>query len=412
MLYKKLADRATVGFPNEDAIYTRALDYIYEAESRFARKTGSYQVFYDDLMVRADNSHIIDLPDEFKAIAGRIEWNGASLEPLADFRRVALMQNDFSWITGSPFYYFIVNRQLYLWPEPTVTTYRLGVLIDSVPPESRDAEAEVSTVSIQGTLAGGEYFYFSVAGVDYTAWFSYDGSGTDPDVTDRTSTSEITITSSLTDTQIATAIKDILDAISGITVTSSDDVVTITQDVTGSVKNIVDVNTGFNFHTTTVGKSAQTSPGIALAYHDILPLYARAQIYKDRGDYVSYREEIREYEIEVNRALFEISIEGRPQPDRVSDVTGGAPLGSMAGAVGIPGSNTVHRVDTTVAIRKATETFTDVDEVTVTHNWGTYPIVQVIDDNGLVFIPVITFASANAFTVSWIGLKSGEIQYQ
>ena len=81
----------------------------------------------------------------------------------------------------------------------------------------------------------------------------------------------------------------------------------------------------------------------------------------------------------------------------------------MVGAVGIPGHNSVHRVESTVAIRKGTQSFTDVEEVTVEHNWGTYPIVQAVDDNGLKFVPVVTFTDNNSFTASWTGLKSGEI---
>ena len=110
MLYSKIADRALLSFQNPQLIYDKALAYVYEAENRLLKKTGALQSYYNDLMVRSDNSHVVDLPDEFVKLAGRIEWDGIALDPLPDYRQVALNKSDLSWSTGSPHYYFIINR--------------------------------------------------------------------------------------------------------------------------------------------------------------------------------------------------------------------------------------------------------------------------------------------------------------
>jgi hypothetical protein len=57
--------------------------------------------------------------------------------------------------------------------------------------------------------------------------------------------------------------------------------------------------------------------------------------------------------------------------------------------------------------------FTTQTSVTVTHNKGFYPIVQVIDGGGAVLIPLtITHASTNAFTVTFDVSTSGNILYK
>jgi hypothetical protein len=55
-------------------------------------------------------------------------------------------------------------------------------------------------------------------------------------------------------------------------------------------------------------------------------------------------------------------------------------------------------------------TFTTQTSVTVTHNFGSYPIVQVITSTGVVFIPyTITHSTVNAFTVTFSASQSGSI---
>jgi hypothetical protein len=57
-----------------------------------------------------------------------------------------------------------------------------------------------------------------------------------------------------------------------------------------------------------------------------------------------------------------------------------------------------------------TTPFTNQTSVTVNHNFGGYPAVQVIDDNGAVLIPLtIVHASVNAFTVTFAISTSGNI---
>jgi hypothetical protein len=56
--------------------------------------------------------------------------------------------------------------------------------------------------------------------------------------------------------------------------------------------------------------------------------------------------------------------------------------------------------------------FTSQTSVTVTHNFGSYPAVQVIDDSSpaaLLYPLTITHASANAFTVTFATSTSGNI---
>lgn len=56
------------------------------------------------------------------------------------------------------------------------------------------------------------------------------------------------------------------------------------------------------------------------------------------------------------------------------------------------------------------QSFTSQTSVTVTHNFGTYPIVQVIDSNGNVIIPkTINNSSTNAFTIILSATTSGNV---
>ena len=59
-----------------------------------------------------------------------------------------------------------------------------------------------------------------------------------------------------------------------------------------------------------------------------------------------------------------------------------------------------------------TQTFTSQTSVTVTHNLGTYPIVQVVDDTNALMIPLsVIYGSLNAFTVNFSPAKTGTIIY-
>ena len=411
MDYNQLANRATVGFQNPDENYVRALYYIYEAENRLLRHTGNYQSYYNDLMVSSANNHIVNLPTEFVGVAGRIEFDGVPLTELPAFRQVALNQNDLSWNTGNPYWYFIINRQMYLYPEPNDTTKRLSASLNVVPREDRSAIAEVSTIYIQGTVSGGEYFYVSSPTIDWCIYLTYDGTGSDPEITGKTAV-QVVLNSSMTDAQIATAIQTALDALRGLTVTGSTATVTITQDATGNVRQLTNIDSPFLMHTTIAGQSAITSPLINLAYHDLLPIYARAQICLDIGLDRKYQMLNAEWESKLVRAKYEISKEGGLNPADTIDELGSSSMGRLNTR---PTSrNYSYTVTETVNIRRDSETFSNVTEVTVTHNWGTYPIVQVLDDSDppQQFTADVIYIDANSFKVDFgVTYKSGTIIY-
>ena len=56
-----------------------------------------------------------------------------------------------------------------------------------------------------------------------------------------------------------------------------------------------------------------------------------------------------------------------------------------------------------------TTPFTNQTSVTVTHNNGEYPVVQIIDTNGALIGGVVTHTSQNAFTVTFLNSQSGTI---
>lgn len=55
--------------------------------------------------------------------------------------------------------------------------------------------------------------------------------------------------------------------------------------------------------------------------------------------------------------------------------------------------------------------FTNQTSVTVTHSLGYYPLVQVVDDLGNVFVPDINHSSTSAFTVTFAEATTGNIIY-
>lgn len=59
-----------------------------------------------------------------------------------------------------------------------------------------------------------------------------------------------------------------------------------------------------------------------------------------------------------------------------------------------------------------TEAFTNQTSVTVTHNLGYYPVVQVIDDSAVQLDAEVTQTSVNAFTVTFAVAQSGTIIYK
>ena len=69
-------------------------------------------------------------------------------------------------------------------------------------------------------------------------------------------------------------------------------------------------------------------------------------------------------------------------------------------------------INTRIGSIPIAQSFTAQTSVTVTHNLGHYPIVQVIDNTGAKFDPTsITHASVNAFTVVMATSTTGNILY-
>ena len=63
-------------------------------------------------------------------------------------------------------------------------------------------------------------------------------------------------------------------------------------------------------------------------------------------------------------------------------------------------------------VAQYTQTFTGQTSVTVTHNLGHYPIVQVLDNSANVIQPdTINHGSVNAFTVTFAPALSGTVVY-
>jgi len=64
------------------------------------------------------------------------------------------------------------------------------------------------------------------------------------------------------------------------------------------------------------------------------------------------------------------------------------------------------------AVATGNQSFTSQTSITVTHNRGWYPVVQVIDGSGILLSPLsVTHASVNAFTVTLSSSTTGNIIY-
>ena len=415
MLYSKLAHRAKAGFPDDVDIDVKAFEYIYEAERLFARDTDTYQIFIDNLMVSAASSHVINLPSGFKSLSGKPEWNGHPLTPLAQSRSQALMNSAGNWITGEPYYFWLINKQMYLYPEPTILTDQFSMIYNAIPADSKLAVAEVSTIFVRGSVSGGEYFKLKVGSTGYAIYLIYDGTGADPAVTGYAGTS-VTITSSNTDAEIATAIAAVINGLSNVSSAASGATVTVTQTNTGNMTDVADVDTPYLFHVTTQGQAAQTSPGTDVNYHDLLVIYARAQIHRDLGDRNEYLQDMAEWNKALILAKHYIRMAGQTNPSRISDTAGGAPKSAFGGGQFAQSNQYIMNLTETVSIRRATQAFTNVSSVTVTHNWGVYPIVQVVDNSSPPnqISGAVTYPTANSFTVNFGdgNLKTGIIIYQ
>lgn len=128
----------------------------------------------------------------------------------------------------------------------------------AVPSDVVTGVAEISTVDTTGlTPAGldGTYFLISGAAADYYVWFNLDAAGTDPAVTGKTGI-EVTITTGMTEAQLATALASALDAEDAFAATPSTNVVTITDGATGARTDIADGDSGLAVAVDTQGVTA------------------------------------------------------------------------------------------------------------------------------------------------------------
>ncbi len=71
--------------------------------------------------------------------------------------------------------------------------------------------------------------------------------------------------------------------------------------------------------------------------------------------------------------------------------------------------DTVHRNE--LAVGNLVD-FTDQTSIDVTHNWGYYPDVTLIDGDGYVIDGEVQHTSVNAFTVTFVEETTGKIFYK
>lgn len=138
------------------------------------------------------------------------------------------------------------------------------------------AEVTDVTCGATSTLTTSDYFFINCvngAGAEVAnyVWFQIDAAGADP--TPGGTGIEVDITTGQTAAQVATALKDKLDAEANYGASVADTVVTITNANPGGVDDAVDGNTDFTITTTTQGSSKHaitkgtTEAPIRLAFH-------------------------------------------------------------------------------------------------------------------------------------------------
>ena len=114
------------------------------------------------------------------------------------------------------------------------------------------AEVTDITVNPAATLSGGENYRFSSPSDDYYVWYTVDGVGADPELAGAAGILvELGSGDSAAAVGAATAAQ--IDAVAGLSATSTGDIVTLTNAAAGSVTDAADNNTGFAFNVTTQG---------------------------------------------------------------------------------------------------------------------------------------------------------------
>ena len=308
MTFAKLLNRAVLGLQGND-IRQKALEYLYEAEADMCLKAKCYEKNNLNLMVDPDNLNIVNLPSDFLEFSALPEWKSIPLDYNPKWRSDVLRKADGTWYTGTPEEYFMQNKDLYLYPQPSAYTgdYKLAAWFVAKAPDFHASVAEVTKITCYdaSTLDGGEYFYISTTTTDYYVWFDLDNGSTDPSASGRTGV-EIDVTTGDVASTIAAALGVALNALSGYTATSSGSAVTVTNGSAGAVTNIpVDVDSGVVINVTTDGQDTVSSPVFGSEYHIYLYDYARWLLLIDDGDikrgdyhhqlYLQNREEVKKH---------------------------------------------------------------------------------------------------------------------
>jgi hypothetical protein len=115
---------------------------------------------------------------------------------------------------------------------------------------------------VAGSL-NSKYFTIDTTTTSYYVWFDVNGNGVDPTVAGKTGI-EINLATGATNAQVATAVKNALDALDYFSATINTATVTVTNAVMGYVTNAAGAgNSGFTVTTTTTGNLASTDPAVA-----------------------------------------------------------------------------------------------------------------------------------------------------
>lgn len=114
------------------------------------------------------------------------------------------------------------------------------------------------TTTAASAITASEYFIANSAANSrsYLVWFKISGSGTKPTVADTNATIEVDILSSDTNAQVATKLAAALNnelSFKDFTATSASNLITVTNNSSGTSSGIVNGNTPFTFNTTQVG---------------------------------------------------------------------------------------------------------------------------------------------------------------
>ncbi len=102
---------------------------------------------------------------------------------------------------------------------------------------------KVTTIADVAKSLAGQYFFLNSPLVEYVIYFRVDGTGTDPNLTGKTSI-QVSIGENDTANDVAAAAQTIIDSATDLTATVLTNEITITNDDTGAVEDATDFNSG------------------------------------------------------------------------------------------------------------------------------------------------------------------------